>query len=116
MLQQHGSTGKHGSVLRMLGCHNLMEASGKTVSPLLDIVHCAWTQHMFQPINTTLHGYHIHWTAHQRPNVRGPNIHGHNNNAPKNLPFMYLTWEIGSGYSRIPCDGYSYIDVIDAVN
>ena len=24
----------------------------------------------------------IHWTQHHRPNVRGPIIHGHNNNAP----------------------------------
>ena len=41
---------------------------------------------MFQPINTTLHGYCIHWTTHHGRNVGGPIIHGHNNNAPlKNL-------------------------------
>ena len=31
----------------------------------------------------TSHGAHIPWTQHHTPNVRGQNIHGQNNNAPK---------------------------------
>ena len=33
----------------------------------------------------TSHGAHIPWTQHHIPNVRGQNIHGQNNNAPKIL-------------------------------
>ena len=57
---------------------------GQTVCPPMDVScvlghNSCWT---FQPFISILHGHSIHWTQHHRPNVRGPIIHGHNNNAP----------------------------------
>ena len=77
--------------------------------------HNSWW--MFQPMNTTLHGYRIHWTTHHGRNVRGPNIHWRNNNALfLQRLFAYFVSFKGSLSSKIKLAPKFWIPAGDSLN